>query len=275
MCAFILVYFSRSHYKAAAAPKPPVSSICVIMANYNTMTQHLLILEDGRVLVTKKLATHFDGMLYIDDSCTKIYEETSYRKDHYCHSALHFKEYGVTHWNNIFQAQLQVKMNAMWAKYKDGTHGEPHVISVEERNNTLIVTREIFTLPFEVEPNYFNLVDGEEESMCVDVLPSGYWAVFVLRKTKEFISPQRTRGIHIRGQLAIGTAKAGLKRSPADINTGFGGSGVASGARPNPIFGPTPTLQSMTNTTTMNIDTTTMNIDHFHSPANDNDDLTV
>ena len=53
------------------------------------------------------------------------------------------------------------------------------------------------------------------------------------------------------------------------------GSGVASGARPNPIFGPTSTLQSMTNTTAMNIDTTTMNIDQFHSPTNDNDDLTV
>ena len=67
------------------------------MANYNTMEQHLLILEDGRVLVTKKLATQFDGMLYIDDLCTKIYEETVYRKEHYCDSTLHFKEYGVTH----------------------------------------------------------------------------------------------------------------------------------------------------------------------------------
>lgn len=198
ICVSIIVFFSSisiaSHH-GATAPKPPVSSICIrsiIMANYNLMEQHLLILEDGRVLVTKKLVTHFDGMLYIDDSCTKIYEETIYRKDHYCHIALHFKEYGVTHRNNIFQAQLQVKMNTMWAKYKDGTHGEPHVISVEEKNNTCVVT---------------NLVDGEEESICVDLLPSGYWAVIVLKKKKEFTSPQRTRGgIHVRGHLANGTA---------------------------------------------------------------------
>ena len=82
-------------------------------------------------------------------------------------------------------------------------------LSVEERNNTLVVTREIFTLPFEVEPNYFNLVDGEEESMCVDMLPSGYWALFVWRKKKEFVSPQRPQGIRVRGQLANGPAKAG------------------------------------------------------------------
>ena len=147
--------------------------------------------------------------------------------------------------NNIFQAQLQLNLNTKWKDYKAGTHGEPHVVSVEEKNNTLVVTRKIFSLLFEVEPKYFNLVDGEEESMCVDLLPSGYWAVFVLKKKKEFTSPQRPRGIPIRGQLANGTARAGLKRAPADINSGFGGSniGVNSGARPNPIYGgPTPTF---------------------------------
>ena len=137
------------------------------------------------------------------------------------------------------------------------------------------MTREIFSLPFEVEPKYFNLVDGEEESMCVDLLPSGYWAVFVLKKKKEFTSPQRPRGIRIRGQLANGTARAGLKRAPDDINT-VGGSGVASGARPNPqrpINGGPYFSNNQSNTIPM--DTTTMNIDQFHSPTNDNDDLTV
>ena len=245
------------------------------MANYNTMEQQLLILDDGRIMVTKKLATQFDGMLYLNDACTKIYEETVYLKEHYCNATHHFVQYGVTHMNNIFQAQLQLNLNTKWKSYKDGTHGEPHVVSVEEKNNTLVVTREIFSLPFEVEPKYFNLVDGEEESMCVDLLPSGYWAVFVLKKKKEFTSPQRPRGIRIRGQLANGTARAGLKRAPDDINT-VGGSGVASGARPNPqrlINGGPSFSNNQSNTIPM--DTTTMNIDQFHSPTNDNDDLTV
>ena len=51
------------------------------MANYNTMEQQLLILDDGRIMVTKKLATQFDGMLYLNDTCTKIYEETVYLKE--------------------------------------------------------------------------------------------------------------------------------------------------------------------------------------------------
>lgn len=248
------------------------------MANYNTMEQQLLILDDGRIMVTKKLATQFDGMLYLNDTCTKIYEETVYLKEHYCNARHHFVQYGVTHMNNIFQAQLQLKLNTKWKSYKDGTHGEPHVVSVEETNNTLVVTREIFSLPFEVEPKYFNLVDGEEESMCVDLLPSGYWAVFVLKKKKEFTSPQRPRGIRIRGQLANGTARAGLKRATGDINQGLGDSNVGdnSGARPNPIYGgPTPTLQSMMDTTTMNIDTTSAIItEQFHSPVN-NDGMGV
>ena len=229
------------------------------MANYNTMEQQLLILDDGRIMVTKKLATQFDGMLYLNDACTKIYEETVYPREHYCNAKHHFVQYGVTHMNNIFQAQLQLNLNTKWKSYKDGTHGEPHVISVEEKNNTCVVT---------------NLVDGEEESICVDLLPSGYWAVFVLKKKKEFTSPQRPRGIRIRGQLANGTARAGLKRAPADINT-VGDSGVASGARPNPqrcINGGPYFSNNQSNTIPM--DTTTMNIEQFHSPTND-DDVTV
>ena len=98
-------------------------------------------------MVTKKLATQFDGMLYLNDACTKIYEETIYLKDHYCNATHHFVQYGVTHTNNIFLAQLQLNLNTKWKGYKDGTHGEPHVVSVEEKNNTLVVTREIFSLP--------------------------------------------------------------------------------------------------------------------------------
>ena len=243
------------------------------MANYNTMEQQLLILDDGRIMVTKKLATQFDGMLYLNDTCTKIYEETVYLKEHYCNARHHFVQYGVTHMNNIFQAQLQLKLNTKWKSYKDGTHGEPHVVSVEETNNTLVVTREIFSLPFEVEPKYFNLDDGEEESMCVDLLPSGYWAVFVLKKKKEFTSPQRPRGIRIRGQLANGTARVGLKRAPDDINT-VGDSDVASGARPNPLRPPINGGPYFSNnqSNTIPMDTTTMNIEQFHSPTNDNDD---
>ena len=156
--------------------------------------------------------------------------------------------------NNIFQAQLQLNLNTKWKNYKDGTHGEPHVISVEEKNNTFVVT---------------NLVDGEEESICVDLLPSGYWAVIVLKKKKEFTSPQRPRGgIHVRGHLANGTAWAGLKQSPADINTGFGG-GVASSARPNPR----PSITGHhTHQSNIMMDTTIMNIEQFHSPTNNNDD---
>ena len=154
--------------------------------------------------------------------------------------------------NNIFQAQLQLNLNTTLAKYKDGTHGEPHVISVEEKNNTLVVT---------------NLVDGEEESICVDLLPSGYWAVIVLKKKKEFTSPQHPRGIHVRGHLANGTAWAGLKQSPADINTGFGG-GVASSARPNPR----PSITGHHTHQSNMMDTTIMNIEQFHSPTNNNDD---
>ena len=90
--------------------------------------------------------------------------------------------------------------------------------------------------------------------------------MFVLRKKKEFVSPQRPRGIRVRGQLANGTARAGLKRAPTDINTGFG-----DGARPNPIYG----SNNMMDTTSANIGTTTMNIEQFHSPTNDNDELTV
>ena len=86
--------------------------------------------------------------------------------------------------------------------------------------------------------------------------------------------------MRIRGQLASGTARAGLKRAPADINTGFGGSGVAFGAQPNsmpPINGPylNNNQSNMMDTTTMNIDTTSANItEQFHSPVN-NDGMGV
>ena len=171
-------------------------------------------------------------------------------------------------------------MDDQWERYTTNKHGETDIVAVEEKihpSPQLVVTRRVFTLPHEVEPYYFDLNDTREQTICQDSLPSGEWATFVLKKKEEEITSPERPGIRHRGR-ANGTARAGLKRATDDINQGLGDSNVGdnSGARPNPIYGgPTPTLQSMMDTTTMNIDTTSSNItEQFHSPAN-NDGMGV
>ena len=272
---FLFSYdFFRLHYKAAApkppvhdaaAPKPPVSSIRVnTMSNYHTFNQHLLEINDGRLLVSLKREQNWEGQLYLTLTCTEIHEDTYYRKDQYCNAKHHLRGYGVNDLNNVFLNQFQIALDDQWERYTTDKHGETDIVAVEEKihpSPQLVVTRNVFTLPYEVEPHYYDLNDTKERTICQDSLPSGDWATFVLKKKKEEITSPERPGIRLRGR-ANGTAThAGLKRAPTDINTGFGDSniGVNSGARPNPnlsIYG-----SNM-------MDTTSTNNDQFHSPVN-------
>ena len=246
------------------------------MSNYHTFNQHLLEVNDGRLLVSLKREQNWEGQIYLTPSCTAIHEDTTYRKDQYCNAEHHLRGYGVNDTNNVFLNQFQIALDDQWDRYKTDKHGETNIVAVEEKihpSPQLVVTRNVFTLPYEVEPHYYDLNDTKERTICQDSLPSGDWATFVLKKKKEEITSPERPGIRLRGR-AHGTAThAGLKRTSPGINTGFGDSniGVNSGARPNPIFG----SNNMMDTTSANIGTTNMNIEQFHSPTNDNDDLTV
>ena len=214
------------------------------------------------MLVSLKREQNWEGQIYLTPSCTAIHEDTTYRKDQYCNAKHHLRGYGVNDINNVFLNQFQIALEDQWERYTTDKHGETDIVAVEEKIHPcpqLVVTRNVFTLPYEVEPHYFDLNDTKERTICQDSLPSGDWATFVLKKKKEEITSPERPGIRIRGQLANGTARAGLKRAPDDINT-VGGSGVASGARPNPnlsIYGSSNMM-----------DTTSTNNDQFHSPVN-------
>ena len=245
------------------------------MSNYHTFHQHLLEINDGRLLVSLKREQNWEGQIYLTPSCTEIHETTTYRKDQYCNAQHHLRGYGVNDINNVFLNQFQIALEDQWMRYTTDNHGETDIVAVEEKIHPcpqLVVTRNVFTLPYEVEPHYFDLNDTKERTICQDSLPSGDWATFVLKKKKEEITSPERPGIRIRGRAHGSTAKAGSKRTSPDINTGFGDSGFASGARLNPVYG---SNNMMMDTTSANIGTTTMNIEQFHSPTNDNDDLTV
>ena len=81
----------------------------------------------------------------------------------------------------------------------------------------LVVIRTMFTLPYEVEPKMYNLDDEEEETCNLDLLPSGEWASFVLKKKTEFQSPSRPK-IRRRGIRTNGGAGSSRPR-PSDMET--------------------------------------------------------
>ena len=63
-----------------------------------------------------------------------------------------------------------------------GLNNKPSVIKIENKDNTLIVTRVVANLPFQVLPNYYDLDDNIQEQVYHNPLPMGLWAQIILKK---------------------------------------------------------------------------------------------
>jgi hypothetical protein len=175
----------------------------------NSPTKTITELPDARLFACWKLESHWDGEIYLSDDCQKIMQDTIYRQADYFSSKILMRQTGVKDNNHVFQNSQQLE--------RDRTHKKFLAKSPPGKGSAalgdVVVPAIVFYLPWPVEKKLFNFNGGEEDSVPIDLLSTGEWAMVVLKKKTEetaLARPKiRRRGVRNNGGgTGAGTARA-------------------------------------------------------------------
>jgi len=142
----------------------------------NTATKSLVFLSDDRVLLAFKLENAWNGEIYIGENNTTIIMDTFYQKSAFCSlSVLSNSGLDLSDANDIFLVELQRAQDMVFSALQAGAPDEA-------LNNEVVLSEEVFRLPWPVERQIYDYHHHKVDEVPIDLLRTGEWANFVLRK---------------------------------------------------------------------------------------------
>jgi hypothetical protein len=154
----------------------------------NTPAKALTVLQDGRVHAAWKLATNWDGDIYLSEERNKIMQETIYTDAEYFTAKALMGGTGINDNNNVFENSLQATREETKKRFL-----ARHPSARLSKNGDLVCTEVIFFLPFTVERELRNFDRGVEDTVPIDILTSGEWASVVMHNEKKDVPSARPK----------------------------------------------------------------------------------
>ena len=167
----------KSSRTGLAKTKPAVKTSTLESGErQNTPTKSLVFLSDDRVLLAFKLENAWDGEIYIGENNATIMMDSFYKKSAFCSVAL-LSNTGLdlSDANDVFIVELQRAQDRVFLSLQTGAPDEARKLEV-------IVSQEVFRLPWPVERQIYDYHHKAVDEVPIDLLATGEWANFVLKK---------------------------------------------------------------------------------------------